>query len=128
MDAKLSRRAVAVPATRDIEKDPLLPTDDADKEDKPKTHQETFSLVLSTPAFVLALLMILWFTLGPSAHSTTFPFPRPSPSKLPRFVEEGIEQCKVAQRGVGEMKWDKERKENDRWVDERRAQSLRPSA
>ena len=113
MDSQLSRRPIALPSEKDLEKDPLLPTEEDDKYTKPRSRP-AFKLVLSTPALLLAIATLVWLTTKSRHGQSAFPFPRPSPSRLPDFVEEGIEQCKVVQRGVGEMAWDKTRKENDR--------------
>lgn len=69
------------------------------------------------PSFVALSLLVFW--LATTSAPLEFPFPKPSPepSKAPRFIKEGIKQCKIIARSPPNPKaFTDKRETNDRFV------------
>lgn len=102
---------------------PLLPTTSTDNastessEELKKIHRPLPACKITLSQSGLLLFGILTYIVFHKSLGFSFPFP-PSPEKpLPKFVKEGIEQCKIISRPSPSFTpYDGGRKESDRFV------------
>jgi hypothetical protein len=115
----LQARLKHASAPEDIEKLPLhaesiTSEDDESNKSHPKSKSSALKLTLSTPA----LFLILLYFITPSSIYHSFPFPSKPAPPTPKYIQEGIQQCKIIALPPPSFKpSDERRKFSDRFVE-----------